>query len=91
MNKIWIVMGTTGEYSDRREWPVLAYLDRARAEERVRLASQRASEILVLSGEDWEARESAINEHDPDAGEMDYTGTRYYLMAVELETPDAHS
>ncbi len=25
MNKIYVVMGCTGEYSDHREWPVCAY------------------------------------------------------------------
>lgn len=39
---IYVVMGTTGEYSDRDEWPVAAYRDGALAAEHVVRAEQCA-------------------------------------------------
>lgn len=48
-NKIYVVMGTTGEYSDRSEWPVIAYFDEEKAKQHVTLARQEAKRILHLA------------------------------------------
>ncbi len=39
--KIYIVMGCQGEYSDRSEWPVVAYRKKARAEAEVKRLEAR--------------------------------------------------
>jgi hypothetical protein len=94
MSDIWVVMGTTGEYSDRSEWPVKAFRDQEVAERFALAAKVRADEIeatrdaLQASGEWNNAADQALvetNELDPDMS-MDYTGTDYYAMGpVELE------
>lgn len=91
---IWVVMGTTGEYSDRSEWPVKAFRDERQAERFAMAAKIRASEIeatrkaLGESGEWNNAADQALlktNELDPDMKTV-YTGTDYYAMGpIELE------
>jgi len=81
--KIYTVMGTTGEYSDRCEWPVVSYTNENLAKEHVIKAEKRAKE--------WEAtRKSTFDEpplgwskYDPDF-DMDYTNTSYYIIETEL-------
>ena len=34
--KVWVVFGSTGEYSDRREWPVAAFFHVGTAQDRIR-------------------------------------------------------
>jgi len=86
MKTIHVVMGSTGEYSDRSEWPVLAFSSLEVAQTRVTLATQRAKEIEAqreskysLISED----DNLKNEYDPDM-RMDYTGTIYFITTVEL-------
>ena len=89
MDVVHVVIGQTGEYSDRREWMVCGYVDEAMAQEHVRLASARAREIFTASNNydlPYEARENLVNEYDPDAQSMDYTGTEYYIAAVDIRT-----
>jgi hypothetical protein len=90
--KIYVVMGVTGEYSDRNEWPVCAFSDEKMAQERVEKATFRAAEIRIqkdagrAAGGNWYEAEKALlqtNEFDPDM-EMDYTGTSYFLYTVDL-------
>ena len=84
-------MGTTGEYSDRDEWPVAAFLDKAQAEERVRLASERAREIEQNRGRGSETH----SEWDRNF-RIDYNnGTHYFILNVpyvglplSVETPE---
>ena len=45
MSTIYVVMGTVGEFSDRREWAVAAYESEELAQRHVELASQRGREI----------------------------------------------
>lgn len=82
MKQVHIVMGTTGEYSDRNEWAVKAYLDESLAQEHVNNAERRAAEIYATRENRYRV-EKGVNEFDPKMG-MDYTGTHYYLMSVEL-------
>ncbi len=86
MKTIYVVMGTTGEYSDRTEWPVLAYLSKPQAEEHVEKASARARELFALRGGRYMTNNPEVNEHDP-SFTMDYTGTTYYVMPVNVGEP----
>lgn len=79
-------MGQTGEYSDRREWAVRAFLDEARAEAFVRMAEKHLREC----GLHYDSSSSAGGGYghtvpfDP-AFEADYTGARYYLITVPID------
>ena len=82
--KVYVVFGSTGEYSDRREWIVCGFLDEKRAQERVVLASHRANELFVkYKNTYWDATKEK-NEYD-DRFDMDYTGTTYYYAEVDCE------
>jgi len=79
--EIYVVMGTTGEYSDREEWPVCAFYDEEKAKERVVLAEQRVRE-LILTMEYHE--DDVTNEYDKYM-RTDYTGTSYFYAKVDIE------
>jgi hypothetical protein len=79
---IYVVMGTTGEYSDRTEWPVVAFCQKDTAEKLIEQATKRAKEIEATREERYYV-ERGCNEFDPDMT-MDYTGTYYFLYEVEL-------
>lgn len=93
--RIFVVMGTTGEYSDRTEWPVLAFTDKTAAEKLVVQASRRAAEIHnqpsnglsyrvdLAMAEARGERLEPLNEFDPEM-QMDYTGTFYEILEVDL-------
>lgn len=55
---LYIVVGTIGEYSDRREWMVAAYEDEELARRHVELASARGREIIQAHAprptKDWD-------------------------------------
>ena len=92
MTKVYVVVGSTGEYSDRTEWIVCAYADEALARAHVKAAEREAKRI--------EATNSRYN-HEPDdqakawdAGMVvDYTGTLYWVSEVELRIalPSEHT
>lgn len=80
--KIYLVEGSTGEYSDASDWIVCAYKSKEKAEEHAGNAERRAKELA-------DTRESRYHVH---AGSnefdlhmrMDYTGTWYHVIEVEL-------
>lgn len=90
---IYIVMGSTGEYSDRREWAVKAYFDQDKAVRHADEAAEIAHKLMKTDKKTVDAyiwasslERSAMNPPnplDPDMY-MDYTGTDYYVIAVEL-------
>lgn len=83
---IYIVMGKTGEYSDRSEWPVVAYPSYSEAQTHVTLATEQARLIESKRENDWEyidEDQTEKNIYDPKM-RMDYNGTRYYIMEVDL-------
>ena len=83
--KIYVVTGRTGEYSDRREWFVKAFVSESRAAELVTLADKRAAELAATNWRSWDDDfPKYSNEHDPDM-DMDYTGTSYHIDEVELD------
>ena len=82
---VYLVMGTTGEYSGRDEWPVAAYLEEEIAQWHVRLVSTWARQ--------WETKyQSEYEVEDPPDGWcpldpkmcMKYTGTSYYYLKAPL-------
>jgi hypothetical protein len=81
---IYVIEGTTGEYSDHSEWFVCAYHSRERAEEHARKAMLRAKEIRGPVGSLFHYHvPRGVNEFDPEM-QMDYTGTDYNVCEVEV-------
>ena len=80
--KIYVVFGTTGEYSDHREWPVASFEEQVLAERLVAAASARANEIHSDPRNRYSCPKGS-NQFDPEM-EVDYTGTRYYFEEVDL-------
>jgi hypothetical protein len=78
--KIYVVMGSTGEYSDHSTWTVCAYQDKQRAEEHADLAMMEARKIR--EHDDYFNSEDK-NIYDPKM-QMQYTGTDYYTIDVDL-------
>jgi hypothetical protein len=88
---IHVVIGTTGEYSDRAEWLTRAFESRAEAEAYVALLTAKRQALPARAGGilDWSDRmdlQNAMRAFDPGYLE-DYTGTSWYVEAVALETP----
>lgn len=83
MNKVWVVIGTTGEYSDRCEWYVCGYTDKEKATEHADQAT-----LWAVRNKD-RLRETRYDEsplkspYDEDIV-CDYTGTDYYVAEVEM-------
>ena len=86
--QIWIVMGSTGEYSDRGEWVVEAARTEEAAKARVTRLEGLLRELGAESG-DYDTRRAARDgmrshaEGDPHC-DIDYTGTRYWFEPCEL-------
>lgn len=86
--KIYIVIGTSGEYSDRDEWLVKAYQSGTKAEEHVRQANEFAqnwrSEHCYPYLRDYSEDLTGWNPHDPENEDpQDEPG--YFLQSVELD------
>ena len=85
MREIWVyvVVGSTGEYSDRSEWYVAAYFDEELAKEHVMLADEKGRELFA-SDNTWKGRieMKGKNPWDPDGQSPDYTGWTYYYESV---------
>lgn len=92
MTTVHVIMGSTGEYSDHREWLVAAHSTEAAAQAHV-----AALDALLLQHgfqpggayyqHDYESRDRAkeiIRAIDP-GFDIDYTGTRYSIEAVALD------
>ena len=75
-------MGTTGEYSDREEWPVAAYKEDADAQIHVIKATTEARKYEKIRGNRYGVK-GRPNIYDPDLT-MDYTGTSYFIYNVEI-------
>lgn len=83
---VYVVRGSTGEYSDRSEWPVRAFMSETEAQALVLAATDRARAI------EYERRDRCdlvgvdsrlTNEYDSNMS-MDYNGTFYNYETVEL-------
>jgi len=85
--KVHVVMGTAGEYSDCREWPIKAYLDLAAAQAHVDAATAYLQEKLPSGYIDYEERAAFCknNPWDPDGDLECYSGASYFVHSVKLE------
>lgn len=93
MKKIFVVRGTTGEYSDRMEWISKAFNKEDDAKKFILFAEEKAREILTKAKKDdytyWysEVAEKFFPEFlklDPHF-QMDYNGTHYFYDECTLE------
>jgi len=91
--KIWVVMGGSGEYSDRREWPVRAYTDMAEVQRQILLLTGKGNELSAerdrlrdeVSDRWWDFPSEEMRKTLPDPFiEFDYTGVSYFYYEVEL-------
>jgi hypothetical protein len=80
--KIYIVEGTTGDYSDRTDWVVCAFRSKKKAEDLAHKAMRRAKEIQISRPSRYDAPKGE-NEFDAKM-QMDYTGTEYYIVECDL-------
>lgn len=51
MSKIYVIQGSTGEYSDHIEWMVCAFTDKSKAEQFVLQLTREGNEYIVKFGE----------------------------------------
>lgn len=86
--KIYIVKGSTGEYSDNQEWLVAWYKEERLARKHCELADKEAKVIYI----DCESKlisywniPSGSNKYDPNMM-TNYTGTNYSVEEVEEGT-----
>ena len=84
MSTIYLLIGSTGEYSDKMEWFLRAYRDVTAANDECEKLNKLAEGLEKLP---WEDREKAVHErlmpHDAHA-QCDYTGVWYSVVAVPL-------
>lgn len=78
---IYIVTGSTGEYSDRTDWFVCGYRDKAQAEVHVTLAQEWSNEKFRDDDRrcDWDEKCPFDPNH-----QMQYTGTRYDVAELDV-------
>ncbi len=87
---VWIVMGRTGEYSDRREWLVAAFEIEARAiDERSRLLGVVRAFVPDEDGVPLEGEQFAAALHaagDPTVPDYVYGTVDYRIECVEVRS-----
>lgn len=92
-NKIYIVFGATGEYSDHREWPVKAFRSQDKAQAFVtQIATEARAMLAKYNGySNWKYGEDCSRDepiemppNDPDF-DCDYTGANYYIEETALD------
>lgn len=102
MPSVFVVIGQSGEYSDRRDWPVAAYTDRALAERHEFAATKRAKEFHDTTCEHGErmcdfcspcnrwdldaALPVFMGPLDPNARSYCGRGADYFTLEVPLRT-----
>ena len=82
--KSYVVIGSTGEYSDHMEWLVAVFFSEEKAKELVVKATARANELYAGDMRNFSHIKDGQNEHDPHM-QADYTGTQYSYEAVEVQ------
>jgi hypothetical protein len=80
---IYVVTGSTGEYSDRREWTVFAFMDEKKALDFADECEKEADRLNDERGGDF-GLGGKTSKYDPFI-QMDYTGTVYFVEQVELK------
>jgi len=81
--KLYVVMGSTGEYSDHSEWLVYAFENEDDAKWWVERATEKANEWKNVRNSRHMDPPGGWNPYDPHM-HMDYTGTNYYIEEVEM-------
>lgn len=94
MRTLYIVQGSTGEYSDFQDWMVCGYFDHAKATARRNDLERIARELQLYesrtgysTGRDYALRVEALKklqQHDEHA-ECDYTGITYFITECPVE------
>jgi len=98
MVNIYVVKGSTGEYSDRTEWLVKAFRTEQEAKDHIIAVevymkmhginldgNVSNNDATGVSMSRWDMVQSVEgNPVDPNF-QLDYTGTRYYVEQVELK------
>lgn len=88
MRKIFIIEGTTGEYSDRSNWIVEAYADenaaKTQTEKLNRLVKEAEGTKESYYGAQFTNAFKKLQELDPCAA-IDYTGTDYTVFETLLK------
>ena len=82
--KIYLVQGTTGEYSDRKDWTVCAYRSKEKAYDHASKAMRRAMKLHYMGWKSYD-NNGEVNEFDSKM-QIDYTGTEYTTEEVELKS-----
>jgi hypothetical protein len=77
--KIFIVGGQCGEYSDHREWPIVAYTTRENADKHKMLA-----QLWAYENGDRAYDQELANPYDSE--QFFHRDTEYYVMEIELRT-----
>lgn len=86
--KIYVVMGTTGEYSNQNEWPVCWCANQELAADLVSRFTRLAAEHVAHHKDKFDYYDSTpAPEFDPKFKCDKYTGTSYYLVEVEENDP----
>jgi hypothetical protein len=87
MTEVFIIMGATGDYSDRCEWPVAVVDSREAAEQYVKAVTAQYQNVPTSLRNRSSKRMKELMTLDPDF-ETDYTGTSYWFAAVDFITAD---
>ena len=91
MESVYLVVGSTGEYSDHVAWYVRAFQSQSAAQN---LAQKLTVASTNLKGDRYSRRVEAANEElmraqgDPQ-WQTDYTGTRYEVAEVPFDGRDS--
>jgi hypothetical protein len=80
--EIWLVEVHCGEYSDRCDWVVCAYRNKADADKHAHMAELEAAALNAKYPRSWDIPAKA-NPYDA-AMQTDYTGTNYTVGLTEL-------
>ena len=81
--RIYLVHGSTGEYSDRNEWVICGYKSREAAEQHKARAQQRQAD-LEAQHDYWGDIPLDANQFDL-AKDIQYTGKTYQVSEIELK------
>ena len=86
MQEICIVIGQTGEYSDKSHWYVAAYINHKSAEELKRAAQRYIDKAPRKVMDSWTLREehAKANPFDPQCN-IDYTSTTYSILKLPIK------
>lgn len=85
MKTIYVVLGSSGEYSDRMEWLIKAYNSEEAAQEHVTAADTRFREWEATKPEHlYKIPPNWMGNLDPNCF-SDYAGNHYWYTKTELE------